>query len=55
MATGYVPVRAAVAAGGATDVAEAIDDLIKFRLVESLLRQPDLAATAPELGSTRST
>ena len=26
-----------------------IDDLIKFRLVESMLRQPDTAVSAPEL------
>ena len=30
---------------------EAIDDLIKFRLVESMLRQPDLATTAADLAS----
>ncbi|HEY3081586.1 MAG TPA: hypothetical protein VGM69_16975 [Chloroflexota bacterium] len=29
--------------------ASAIDDLIKFRLVESMLRQPDTAASAQEL------
>ena len=28
---------------------ESIDDLIKFRLVESMLRQPDAATTATEL------
>ncbi|HZQ97685.1 MAG TPA: hypothetical protein VFC93_02600 [Chloroflexota bacterium] len=30
---------------------EAIDDLIKFRLVESMLRQPDRPADAAELAS----
>ena len=49
MATGFV--RAGIAGSSPERVApaEAIDDLIKFRLVESLLRQPDAPATAAEL------
>ena len=33
------------------DPISAIDDLVKFRLVESLLRQPDAFATAGELAA----
>ena len=49
MATGYVPARVARSPLERASAAEAIDDLIKFRLVESLLRQPDAPATAVEL------
>ena len=48
MASGFVPARIGRSRVDAA-TAEAIDDLIKFRLVESLLRQPDLPATASEL------
>lgn len=37
------------AVGARTGLGEVIDDLIKFRLVESMLRQPDVPATAAEL------
>jgi hypothetical protein len=33
------------------DPVNAIDDLVKFRLIESLLRQPDAFATAGELAA----
>jgi hypothetical protein len=49
VATGFVPARIARSSLEQVPAAEAIDDLIKFRLVESLLRQPDAAATAAEL------
>jgi hypothetical protein len=46
-------VRPAVARPGPERVspASAIDDLIKFRLVESMLRQPDRPASAEELAA----
>jgi hypothetical protein len=46
MATTYV--RSAMARAPASPIAS-IDDLIKFRLVESLLRQPDSFASAGDL------
>ena len=49
MATGYIPARIARSHRERASATEAIDDLIKFRLVESLLRQPDAPATAAEL------
>jgi hypothetical protein len=51
VATGYVPARVAGSSLERASAAEAIDDLIKFRLVESLLRQPDAPATAEELAA----
>jgi hypothetical protein len=51
VATGYVPARVAGSSLERPSAAEAIDDLIKFRLVESLLRQPDAPATAEELAA----
>jgi hypothetical protein len=48
VATGYISARIPRSADTRT-AAEAIDDLIKFRLVESLLRQPDAPASAVEL------
>jgi hypothetical protein len=51
VATGYVPAGVARSAVEPASAAETIDDLIKFRLVESLLRQPDAPATAVELAS----
>jgi hypothetical protein len=51
VATGYVPAGVSRRASDAPTGAEAVDDLIKFRLVESLLRQPDQPATAAELAA----
>jgi hypothetical protein len=51
VASGYVPARIGQSRAAPTSATEAIDDLIKFRLVESLLRQPDAPATAAELAA----
>lgn len=48
MATTYVRTGVAPAPAGPT---AAIDDLMKFRLVESLLRQPDAFVSAGDLAS----
>ena len=51
MATGYIPAGVSRRSSEAPTGAEAVDDLIKFRLVESLLRQPDQPATAADLAT----
>jgi hypothetical protein len=53
VATGFVPARIGRPSLERETAAEAIDDLIKFRLVESLLRQPDAPASAAELAGRR--
>ena len=51
MATRYARARGPAAERRTPEPTEAIDDLIKFRLVESMVRQPDSATTAAELAA----
>lgn len=50
MATGYVPARASQSEVPAS-AASAVDDLVKFRLIEAMLGQPGRPATAGELAT----
>lgn len=49
MATSIVSAKAGHGTLEQGSTANAIDDLIKFRLIESMLRQPDVWASADEL------
>lgn len=49
MVANFVRAAGQTAAAPPDDLGDVIDDLIKFRLVESLLRQPDVPTTAADL------
>ena len=51
MATGFIRATDRATGEPPVDPVSAIDDLIKFRLVESMLRQPDAPTTTVELAS----
>jgi hypothetical protein len=51
VATSFVRATIHAAESTATDPISAIDDLIKFRLVESMLRQPESPTTAGDLAA----